>query len=465
MGTIVASLFSNSELRIIYRDDKISQCTDSASKRLDSYRADIIDKAESINCLLRRNPDLDEFLIYTGVFNKRSNGYEVVTRSELERRLSNYQALLSERSPREPASAGALDYIDKSQASSPSKDSVRPWGSLQSPKKFTKNARYRIRRYGSAIERFLYSEHGTFKNCSRFLTLTLPSDSPAAFQALANWSGWLMNNRILQFIRDFERRSLGYPGRIAWFFVWEFQKRGALHLHLFIADILGDESIIAKLAYKIRDLWYQSLQSIEFKERILGRFVNMFGRWRDRRDIWNRCNVIQKITKSISGYLAKYCSKGANDIDSSKDNRKKRKKPKSILNRKSYFFYPSRWWGASSSIRTINSIWESTVKLENISQDDFQGILDLFNESSILERNKEFYAYDYLIDDSSTGAVFGHGEVLIFYYDFHLFDSIWWDTYKIFSRMRHFNRESEREKACKLRYILSGLLPPPLLFC
>jgi hypothetical protein len=125
----------------------------------------------------------------------------------------------------------SLDIIGKSQRK-------QKTCKLNRPKSFTNAAGQKLRECGAAIDHVAGDPALT-----RAITLTLPADHDAAFIAIAAYSGYIIN-RLFQPIRR------NYAKECLWFFVWEYQKRGALHLHIALyhpcaltGETLGEEMV------------------------------------------------------------------------------------------------------------------------------------------------------------------------------------------------------------------------------
>ena len=179
--------------------------------------------------------------------------------------------------------------------------------------KFGSHAKRSVREAGCVMDR-------DYQGCVHLVTLTLPSDGIAQFKLLARYSGYFID-RLLRLLRNISGCEHYY--------VWEFQKRGALHLHIAVAH--HDSHVASYAATILVPQFYKILQDI-------GRFhnVDMFasrtapkGTWADRPDKWNW--RIDRIERSVANYLSKYLSKARLGFTN--------------------MFYPARWWGCCSSLR------------------------------------------------------------------------------------------------------------------
>jgi len=169
-------------------------------------------------------------------------------------------------------------------------------------------------------------------NCG-FLTLTLPSVSCDAFEALARYSSYAMDrlNRVLN------RYFLGQE--LARVSVWEYQKRGALHCHLLIASHRIHATKKAELIAYIQKAWYRILSDIG---ELWGAnmFISSSGECRALQQLQAIKNKkdenvfvnFQIVRKSIVAYLSKYLA------DSNHEGKKKNKQ---ALREK---FYPIATW-------------------------------------------------------------------------------------------------------------------------
>ena len=234
----------------------------------------------------------------------------------------------------------ALDLLKKSQheVAKP-----RPWGLPTKPKEFRWQAGEKILEGGSIIDRFVGAEN------SSMITLTLPGSTWYAMDALARWSGWIVN-RLTQVVRRAKCDACEKP---YWFFVWEHQKRGALHMHWCLAwDTLPQKRL--HLCHQIKDKWFQLLEEISVKEGIDLFKRGGYGRsHRYNRRVWQW--DIQDIRKSVAAYFAKYCEKntehgfkanrGTDEVGLG--GRSEARKRTTHPNRT----YPSRYWGSSQTVK------------------------------------------------------------------------------------------------------------------
>lgn len=251
--------------------------------------------------------------------------------------------------------------------------SRRSWGLKQRPKKFTKRARDTIQEACCTLDR-IYT-----RNNLRFVTLTLPGSRHEAMDVLSRHSGWFVN-RLKQVFRNWAK----YHAQAHECFVWELQKRGALHLHW----VLGCDEDVDKLAFRLKDKWYDLLKEVGETENIDMFAKKGFGTsHKDNPDNWQW--KIEKIEKSISRYLSKYTSKGFNQ------NTDKTKSYASFQQN----YCPSRWWGMSRNLLKEIQKYRLELKFETLSTDECDLFLDRL--VSILPKDviSHFYSFDWALED------------------------------------------------------------------
>lgn len=133
-----------------------------------------------------------------------------------------------------------------------------------------------------------------------FLTGTLPGSTPAAVAALADWSAWVVQVGVAQWLRD-TGLGLRYCG------VWEYQTRGALHTHVVVqcpSEYAADE-----LIDRWQRRWIAIIDKVGKRAGVDMYERNSGGTWKDEKTIVQA--YAQKVRKSVSRYLSKYVSKGA----------------------------------------------------------------------------------------------------------------------------------------------------------
>lgn len=200
-----------------------------------------------------------------------------------------------------------------------------------SPRKteFGLRAKRTLQRVGGVFDRMFSPSECVF------LTGTLPGSGEDAMKAIADWSGY-----IVKCVKDWIKY---YVGTEYSFHCWEFQRRGALHLHYCVAinDCGSRESVIER--FKLE--WIRILESVSEKSGIDLFRKKGFGSWRGNKKVVQA--YAQRVRKSVAAYLAKYCSK---EHDTSLATN-----------------YPSRWWGCSRAALHALERMTLTLELDSVS--------------------------------------------------------------------------------------------------
>lgn len=179
--------------------------------------------------------------------------------------------------------------------------------------RLTRFARQSIQRIGAALA----SEHPPEEIL--FLTGTFPGESFDAQKAIASQAGWIASR-----LKAWLYKRLG--SNLA-FYVWEFQRRGTLHLHYVVA--VPDSSLRAAIVRDFRSEWIRLIQgaSLRSSENLfIGRRSRNFFLESELLQVY-----AQECRKSPGGYLAKYLSKNA----------------------ETKFPAPARLWGATREARHL----------------------------------------------------------------------------------------------------------------
>jgi hypothetical protein len=349
--------FINNEFRVSVQSDnpKRKKMSDTPSIKRNAKYATAIEKVQHLDkCLaklLEESPDQVRHKNVEGLqmslFDKPSEvGVSYSVSSVLPKRykclseLPDGRFVVSNRSTDELLRERQrhLDIISESQGTDSKHSS---YGEKQSPKQFTKTARHRLLEAGAAVDLL------GLKDSSSLLTLTLPGGTYEAKDALARWSGWIVN-RQTQRLRDDSRFKDVY-----WFFVWEWQGRGALHQHWCVSaptyEIAKDASMALKSA------WYICLDEIGYNEGIdMYMRAGYMHSWKSYPKMWVWDE--QKVKKSVGSYFAKYASKQSTAKTEKSD----------LATRKMYF--PSRWFGSSRSIKSVCKDYRLDFSLHNITK-------------------------------------------------------------------------------------------------
>lgn len=196
------------------------------------------------------------------------------------------------------------------------------WGGLGKKAYLSYKSASNGRERMAAMERVLGRE-----NCF-FITLTIPSSSPRAWEGLARFSSYAVN-RLSVWLRD--SYDVSKMARVG---VWEYQGRGALHYHLALGAPWVSGEPIEEFRLSIAKVWMSVLESIDemfdcnsfmgrgFKTRNKDRLL-------DYQDLGERFANVQRVEKSISAYLSKYLCES--NHDSNKGNKKTKNELRSSL--------------------------------------------------------------------------------------------------------------------------------------
>lgn len=221
------------------------------------------------------------------------------------------------------------------------------------PTRFTRQARHRILEGAAIVERRCVGHHRGV-----FVTFTLPGSTEASYSALSRGSGYV-TNRILQCIRRSEWVE-------SWFYVWELQKRGALHLHLFI-EFKTEEQWLS-LCTPLATTWFAALESVGMASGVC-MFEHGDG---------NKCTAskywrfdYQLTRKSVGGYISKYVSKEAD------------KGKMGVGEAGVRLYYPRRWHGMSRNLCQQIDRERKTVCVEGVRDVDAFAIIACLEEMAI----------------------------------------------------------------------------------
>lgn len=262
-----------------------------------------------------------------------------------------------------------LDIIKKSQHTTKKE---RCWGKVQTVKKFTRNAKQKILEAGAVVDKH------TKKGSQYELTLTIPGSGVDVYDVVARYSGYLVN-RITQIIRRLEAKG----HHVFWFFVWEHQKRGALHMHWCIC-VNSSPSESESLCRKIRAKWFDLLEELSVKTAIdLFKKKGFMGTWRYSPSMWQ--SNIAVVRKSVAAYFSKYMSK---TYETSRFNRSRRERQEALRkkypNRVEYArvisLCPSRYWGCGSRVKHLCRRYRVNVPFSISSEEESRFVADAVSE-------------------------------------------------------------------------------------
>jgi len=241
-------------------------------------------------------------------------------------------------------------------------------------KRFEARQGQKLREAGAAMDSLV--PHGQIGLC-RAVLLTIPADYQAAFSTVAAYSGWVMNR-----LNTYLRRHLESP---LWFYVWELQKRGALHLHFcFYAPT---EELGQKLGDGMLELWLKLLEEMSEKSGNdlywSGRYAKSGAKYYVPRE--KLINSNQAVYSGCAQYFAKY---------SGKDSYGSTRGAKGFGSRA--IAHPARIWGSSRAIKRRAREMSIDCRIEHISDESascfFESIRELIK--SFKHKLGQCYSFD-----------------------------------------------------------------------
>lgn len=232
------------------------------------------------------------------------------------------------------------------------------------------------------------------------VTLTIPGGTDSAFRAVSQWSGWAIN-RLLQVIR---REGIGAE----YFYVWEVQKRGALHIHMALSGAGNAE--LLRLGRKVRKCWYRVLEEIGRKSST-DPFARGKGYGRNTYREFLKGNRVAEIKSSLAAYFAKYVSKG---------------KTKSAGQGGSKIYPPSRWWGISRSLLSKVKKERLNVRFTCLSENQCVELLSIVQ--SFIRRHSPIrctgYSFEVSYGNEGRSRAVGIGARWLYWFADESFSSI-----------------------------------------
>lgn len=206
-----------------------------------------------------------------------------------------------------------------------------------------------------------------------FLTGTLPGNTPAAFRAIAEYSSY-----IAESIGHWIKRTVKSD---YYFYVWELQKRGALHFHYCV--YCPDSRVREKICTAFKPKWTTLLDSISEKSNVCLWESSNGTCHRDRYGTLQA--YAQEVHTSVAAYLCGYLGNAKNKH----------------IQDKECPYYPQRWWGASrASTSLLNSLTE-TIAIEYSCYRDANKEMALHYEQALHDSPK-VHRYNHTVGCGST---------------------------------------------------------------
>lgn len=251
---------------------------------------------------------------------------------------------------------------------------------------FSRYGRNSVRWSACALEETFGRE-----NCI-FLTATCPGSTPAAVRAFAEWSSWTAD-RVQKWLRD----NFSYAAELGiselhHVYVWEYQRRGALHYHGLVVTPDYD-----RLASLWKPFWYGLMEQLSELASVDVFARNKGGTWKG---FMSKIQVDAQITqKSVAAYLSKYLGKGATQggFDCPPDRR----------------WPPARYWGRTRNVRGLVMQLTHQHELPPLNSEDVQHVRGLVE--AYFEQRAEYSARTVvrLQERDDSGAVVGHRELYL----------------------------------------------------
>jgi len=214
---------------------------------------------------------------------------------------------------------------------------------------------------------------------SVFLTGTFPGSSHSAQTAIASQAHWIVH-RLKAWLYKRIGKNIGY-------YVWEFQKRGTLHLHYVV--LVPDEVLRARIISDFRDEWIRLIAGASKRSGenlFLGNKGRDFFTEKEKLQIY-----AQECYKDCSSYLSKYLAKKSS----------------------SNFPAPCRLWGCTREARNLvakHLISFSLIGKSLAVADDFAHKLDSY--SSVSAEKRRYFRHRFsqgftilLYDDNIRSAL------------------------------------------------------------
>lgn len=273
-----------------------------------------------------------------------------------------------------------LDLIERFQRDKNGERQIKKgYGQTPSIKYFGHKSGQKIRETGAIIDGFC----GENVERCRVVTLTLPSSDVLAYKAISDYSGYAVN-RLFQIIRrDYK---LAY-----WFYVYEHQKRGALHLHICVYH--NDPEISREIGEKLCAKWRDILQDISAKSSVNLLFSKGFNR---------ECKLSemqldnQAMRLGCGAYFSKYASKNSGKYSDDINSINARKYP------------PSSFWGRSRELSKACERESFHFRFEGIDDcegDDFEDEAhDIINSKRVTLKHDFAFKKEIRLDSKFGGG-------------------------------------------------------------
>lgn len=165
------------------------------------------------------------------------------------------------------------------------------YGQVCRDSKFSAYSRIRVQEAGE-VQKRRYGRNG------RMITLTCPGSGDEIAKTFSMWCGYMVA-RYRQWLRDVLKCEHSVVG------VWEWQKRGMLHLHL--AVMCNDEGALLRLDERFKVAWARILKCVMSKSGVDLCATSERYSWLPEGPVSQQ--DCQPIRQDVARYLSKYLSK------------------------------------------------------------------------------------------------------------------------------------------------------------
>lgn len=196
------------------------------------------------------------------------------------------------------------------------------YGGVPKPTEFGLRARRRMRRLAGVFDHL--------EGQSIFITLTLPGSTDESYRVLSCYSSSVVHRYKVWLCQQSVRFE---NGPLHYLYCWEWQKRGALHLHMLLN--CQRKALYDSLKATYHDRWFKLLKSLSKSSGVDVFSRHCGGTHKNTPEVWQ--SDCQDCTGFMGAYLGKYMSKGSSDDQSNQ----------------ACGYYPVRWWGASQGLREL----------------------------------------------------------------------------------------------------------------
>lgn len=242
------------------------------------------------------------------------------------------------------------------------------YGKLGKPTSFGAYARRSLLEAGQVMDR-----HFVEPDKMHEVTCTLPGSTDEAMLVLAANSGWIIDRFTKKLYKLLGNKKSKKGADAWWFYVWEWQKRGALHLHFAFGH--DDKERGKEIAESLLQYWWDLLKYLSEKNS-----VDLFARssadirkhtpwvttWKNSPHKWQGHTA--PIQKSLAAYFSKYAGKSC-EVKVRKSSAGNVSQPSYVSNAK---YHPVRWWGSSRAVKNAIKAERQEFKFEGTKEQELE---------------------------------------------------------------------------------------------